>query len=324
MDSSIRTYTETTKDGKFFLSLDAYKAITGHEFAGQKIPVYCADDSDDKYRVAETTDDNHHVAEPAEDSNTFLNMDAYQSNTDPGFTGHIIPVYTSDDKFDVAETPADGGEASMNTDKSITGRGSTGLKISVHTNDNNNHVTNRTADKVEIDALREELDFLKKIQATQETIHQTEIVSLKVSLASALSKINVLEHEVSAIASLKATIDAFDQENRILRWHHNRMLATIEGNEGAAAEEEKKMPKKEETRVQVQGGVKVLHVGLIIILLVLVMAFAASRSGYTHRDAVAALEDGVAAVGRVVERVVDAVDGSWGTIGCQAVNGRQL
>lgn len=278
MNPSSRIYRETTEDGEMLIDLDLYKAMTGREFHGQKIPVYT---NDDKYKVADTTDDKYDAAEPTDDRETFLNMDA---------------------------------------DKSITGHESTSHKIPVHTNDDKYHAAERTVEGTEITTLQQELNFLKNLHATQETIHQSKIVSLQASLATALSKINVLEHNV--IAPLQVTVSTLEEENKILRWQHDHMLAAIEGNDDAADDEIPKA-KKEETQVKGKGGVKVFHFGLLVIFLVLVAAFAASQSGYNHAGAVFALGEAAAAAGRIVERMVEAVDGSWGTVGCQAVDGRR-
>lgn len=50
MDLS-KLYASTSAEGKMLINLDAYKAMTGKEFHGQKIPVHISDDNSEKYNT---------------------------------------------------------------------------------------------------------------------------------------------------------------------------------------------------------------------------------------------------------------------------------
>lgn len=203
----------------------------------------------------------------------------------------------------------------------------------MHISDDNSNKYNIDAvsEDKKITALREKIAFLKHLQETQETIHKSELVSLQVSLATlhvslatALSKIETLERQY--IAPLQAAVTTLGGENKILRWDHNRRIAAIQANEEAVT--------KKNDSVLVEGGTLgaigkqdkgVQLKGLAVLLgffFLLAAIFAATQAGSGYIEA---LKYWVASVGRDLQEMAEAaVDGSWGTLGYQAVDGRHL
>lgn len=267
------------------VDLDVYKAMTGKEFHGQRIPVHISDDSCEKYNTEAT--DNGEIFFHSD-------FDVCQGMDGSELAGQKIPVHISDDKSSKYNIDA------VSEDKKIT-------------------------------ALREEIAFLKQLQETQEIIHKSELVSLQVSvatlqvsLATALSKIETLERQY--IAPLQAAVTTLDGENKILRWDYNRRLAEIQANEEAVTEKNDSGSAeggalgaidKRDKGVQIKGPAVLL--GFFFLLVAL---FAATHAGSGY---IKALEDWAASVGRGLQEMAEAVvDGSWGTLGCQTVDGRHL
>lgn len=50
MDLS-KLYASTSAEGEMLIDLNVYKAMTGKEFHGQKIPVHISDDNSEKYNT---------------------------------------------------------------------------------------------------------------------------------------------------------------------------------------------------------------------------------------------------------------------------------
>lgn len=215
------------------------------------------------------------------------------------------------------------GKMSIDLDvyKAITGKEFHGRKIPVYTNDEKYDVISKTAEDTKIAALHEEINFLKQCQSTQETIFQSEIVSLKVSLATAQSKIWVLESQ--HIAPLQVAVHKLDEENKILRWEHNRLLAMTQEKQNEDIKKSKKgsgwlMPGLGKGKGVDRGFLGLL---IAILLVAVAMVVAMTQGGSGHR---AALGEWLAEVGRAVEVMAENVNGSWGTLGCQGVDGRAL
>lgn len=320
MNPSSRIYRETTKDGEMTVDLDAYRAMTGKEFHGQRIPVHISDHSCEKYNT-----------EATDSGEIFFHsdFDVYQGMDGSELAGQKVPVYTNENKYDMYDTKAadDGATFSApDAHKATTGTKSTAQKIPVHISDDNSNKYNIDAvsEDKKITALREKIAFLKHLQETQETIHKSELVSLQVSLATALSKIETLERQY--IAPLQAAVTTLDGENKILRWDHNRRIAAIQANEEAVTKKNDSVPVeggtlgaigKQDKGVQLKGLAVLLG---FFFLLAAIFATTQAGSGYIE-----ALKDWVASVGRDLQEMAEAaVDGSWGTLGYQAVDGRHL
>lgn len=225
------------------VDLDAYRAMTGKEFHGQRIPVHISDDSCEKYST-EATD--------SEEIFFHSDFDVYQGMDGSELAGQRIPVYTNENKYDMYDNKAadDGATFSApDAHKATTGTKSTAQKIPLHISDDNSNKYNIDAvsEDKKITALREKIAFLKHLRETQETIHKSQLVSLQVSLATlhvslatALSKIETLERQY--IAPLQAAVTTLDGENKILRWDHNRRIAAIQANEEAVTNKNDSVP----------------------------------------------------------------------------------
>lgn len=128
------------------------------------------------------------------------------------------------------------------------------------------------------------------------------------------------------ITALQAAVTTLDGENKILRWDHNRRITEIQANEEAVTKKNYSGSAeggalgaigKQDKGVQIKGLAVLLGSFFLLVAL-----FAATQAGY---DYIEALEDWVVSVGRGLQEMAEtAVDGSWGTLGCQAVDGHHL
>lgn len=101
------------------VDLDAYRAMTGKEFHGQRIPVHISDDSCEKYNT-----------EATDSGEIFFHsdFDVYQGMDGSELAGQKIPVYTNENKYDMYDTKAadDGATFSApDAHKATTGTKST-------------------------------------------------------------------------------------------------------------------------------------------------------------------------------------------------------
>jgi hypothetical protein len=241
-------------------------------------------------------------------------------------TGQKIAVYTNGSKYDTKATDSEAIFLAPDAHKAITGSESTVQKIPVHTSDDKCDKYDTDADTVseykEITALREEIAYLKQAQDTQETIYQGQVISLQASLAAAMSKIEVSERQY--IAPLQMVVTSLDNEHHELRWEHKRRLAEIQASQDAVTEDKDSSSveggalgpiNKNDEGVQLKGLAVLLGA-----LFVLVAVFAASLGGSGQMNA---LGDWIAAIGKAFGQMAEVVvDGSWGTAGCQAMDGR--